>query len=355
MLEQLRYINFYEPYSGEISTTQETKIRTYRNEINPEKFKNYLKTIKANILEIYELNEPIGSGCESIVYKGILKKNGKLFALKMILKENSKKKNNKDESIIISKLKNKNIIQHYGFVKINDEIDCIIMEYSPWGNIKIFKRKLKKDILSESILCYFAYQILNGLKYCHSCNVAHLDINPENIIVDNLLNIKLIDFSISLDYSKIKSNTIILPLRGTSFYIAPEVLFKKCINTKDLNKVDLYSLGVTLYKLAFGYYPFGLNDLDHYKNLCKKIINADLIINDDEQNYFSSYFVDFLKKILEKDFTKRININQALNHYWIKGADILLDEKEKIDDINSFLICLNLDFCKTFNDYRGKS
>ena len=60
MLEQFRYINLYEPCS-EMSTTQETTIRNYINEINPEQFKNYLEIIKANILEDFELKEPIGS------------------------------------------------------------------------------------------------------------------------------------------------------------------------------------------------------------------------------------------------------------------------------------------------------
>ena len=357
MLNQLRYINVYGPYS-EMSTTQETIIKNHINEINPEKFKNYLKAIKANILENFELEEPIGSGSESIVYKGISKKYRQFFALKMILKENQKgnQNNNKNELKILLKLKNKNknIIQYYSTIKINDEIDCIIMEYSPLGNLRIFSKIIiPKKTLSETMLSYFSYQILNGLKYCHSCKVAHLDIKPENLVVDINLNIKLIDFSISLDYSKIKSNKIKIPLRGTCFYIAPEILSEQNLNINDINKVDLYSLGVTLYYLAFGYYPFGLNYYDNYKSLCQKVFNADLIINNEEK-YFSYYFVDFLKKILEKDITKRININQALNHYWIKGADILFDENEKLYNDPSFLIKLNLNSFKEFNDYLGK-
>ena len=98
MLEQFRYINLYESCC-EMSATQETTIRNYINEINPEQFKNYLEIIKANILEDFELKEPIGSGSESIVYKGICKKNGTSFALKMILNSN------RDEFKILSKLK----------------------------------------------------------------------------------------------------------------------------------------------------------------------------------------------------------------------------------------------------------
>ena len=83
-------------------------------------------------------------------------------------------------------------------------------------------------------------------------------------------------------------------------------------------------------------------------------MTANLIINNEENYFFSSYFVDFLKKILEKDIKKRININEALNHYWIKGANILLDEKEQLLYEDPFLIQLLTNSCKKFNDYLGK-
>ena len=236
-------------------------------------FQQILKIIKSNyakIIENFELIELIGSGCESMVYKAIYKKTKNPFAFKMIVNEKSKvnkKKVKKDELTISSQLRHINIIDYYGFVEINDKV-CIIMEYTPFGNLRMFTKKIMKtDYLSESILCYLTYQILNGLKYCHKSKIAHLDIKPENIVVFNCLNIKIIDFSMSLDYSKIKSNKIILPVQGTRFYIAPEILSQMLINVKDLNKIDLYSLGVTLYNLAFGYYPFGLTYDDDYKKI----------------------------------------------------------------------------------------
>ena len=58
-------------------------------------------------------------------------------------------------------------------------------------------------------------------------------------------------------------------------------------------------------------------------------MNSNLTINE-ENNNFSSYLVDFLKLLLEKVINKRININETLNHYWVKGAKILFDEKEKL-------------------------
>ena len=71
----------------------------------------------------------------------------------------------------------------------------------------------------------------------------------------------------------------------------------------------------------------------------------------EEGNYFSSYFKDFLKRLLEKNINKRININEALEHYWIKGAQILNDEKENLDDSKKFLDNLINDSLINFNHY----
>ena len=305
-----------------------------------------------NFIENFELLNCIGTGSESKVYKVNYKKYNKDIAMK-IIKRNKGEKMNINEVIISKKLKNKNVIDFYGISNIkNDEIDCIMMEYGNLGNLKTFKTQtLKRNYLSESFLCYISYQILNGLNYCYRCKIAHLDLKPQNIIIDNQLNIKLIDFSISIDYSKINSEFIQIPLKGTNFFISPEALDNKTIKVKDINKVDLYSLGVILYYFAFGYYPFGLTyeDANDYDKIYDKIMK-DLEIKN-EKNYYSGHFVDFLKKLLEKDIDKRIDIHEALNHYWIKGVDILLNEKEKTNNIGNFLVYLISAHIMAFDHY----
>ena len=307
-----------------------------------------------NKIEEIELLESIGHGSESKVYKGQLK-NKKFVTIKMIIRKNGGK-TNINELNISYRLKNKNIINIYGRKEIKkNEVDCIIMEYAKQGNLKNFQGKLlKKNYLSESTLCYLTYQILNGLKYCHMNKVAHFDIKPQNIVIDDYLAVKIIDFSISLDYRKLTSKKIKLPFRGTSLYMAPEVIVSKTIPVKDLNKVDLFSLGVTLYHLAFGTFPFGLTHEDNknYDKIYEKIMQGMKIeITDDD---YSKHFIDFLNKLLQNDINERIDINEALNHYWVKGAVILNDEKEKVYNASNFLSYLITDHFKSFDDYINK-
>ena len=65
----------------------------------------------------------------------------------------------------------------------------------------------------------------------------------------------------------------------------------------------------------------------------------------------SKYFLNFIKKCLEKDITKRISIDEALEDYWIKGANIIMNEKEKLYNADSFLINLIMDSFYEFNNY----
>ena len=316
--------------------------------------KNILKKISF-FNENFEINDYIGSGAESKVYSIYNKKSKKHLALKYII-NNSKYKKKINESKISSKLKNKNIIDFKCCLNSKeDNSEFIILENAKYGNLRDFQKKiLKKECFSESFLCLFSYQILNGLYHCHQNKIAHMDIKPQNIVIDEYLNPKIIDFSVSLDYSNKKPNDKIqLPFRGTNFYMPSEVINSKEIEYKNLNKVDAYALGVLLFKMAYGYYPFNLQygDENNYKIINQKI-NCEYEIKKNKN--LSSYFIDFISKLLNKDINKRMNIYEALRHQWIKGAQILLEEKEKIYNTNLFYIQLITDNIKEFNDYLGK-
>ena len=231
----------------------------------------------------------------------------------------------------------------------------MILEEAKFGNIGNFQKKiLNRQTFSESMLCFFSSQLLKSLLYCHNCKVAHLDLKKQNIVVDEFMNFKLIDFSISFNYQNKGPDDIIeLPFRGTNFYMPLEVLESRKIKVKELNKVDLYSFGVILYNFAFGSYPFGLiyGDENDYDLIKTKIKGQKLILRNDLG--FSSYFLDFLGKLLEKDIAKRIGLNESLNNYWIKGADLLMEEKEKCNNISIFASYLLTNHIKSFNEYLG--
>ena len=311
--------------------------------VNDKHYYELKKLIEDN-MESFELKELIGYGGESHVYRSLIKNVKRPVSLKVIYNKKKHYRNSK-EIEIVNKMKHHNVIKFFGMKNIKNakfNCDCIVMEYSKFGNIRQFQQNfIKRNNMSETTLCYFASLILKGLKYCHLSKIAHYDIKPQNIIIDESLNLKIIDFSISINYKD--KNKIKLPHQGTKHYMAPEVINSEIINTKDLEKVDLYSFGSMLFNLAFGVYPdeFTKEELEEKINI---------LIEENKSNY-SKYFFDFINKLLEKDINKRINIKQAMEHYWIKGAEILLDEKEKISNANIFLSYLFFDFFPDFNKY----
>ena len=335
-------------------------INNLQNKLKDPKYAfNYIQKNKG-VPEGFEIINYIDSGSESVVHSSLIScknKEGKKKSISAILKlilYQKHEKENKNEINISFKLKNRNVIDFYSYSQIEkNKSSLLVMENAEFGNLRNFQKNiLKRNVLSESLLCFLAFQILNGIAYIHKCKIAHMDIKPQNIVIDNELNTKLIDFSISLNYAnKNLENEIILPCRGTLLYMSKEVLNSEKIKIKDLNKVDLYSFGVVLYNLAFGSYPYELTykEQDDIDLILEKMKNKKLDFKND-MNY-SSYFIDFLRKLLEKDINKRINIYEALNHYWIKGANLLLDEKEKSYYNNNFLYYLLANHIKMFEDY----
>ncbi len=344
--DNLKSINELKTNEHENNLTKQSE-----EEIKLKEMKDKLKKHKF-FGENFELEKFLDSGSESNVFKIKCKKNKKDYALKHIF--NTKKgMKNIDEIKISSKLKNINVVDFFCYSPSKDDnSQFIIMENAKYGNLRNFQFKsLKRACLSESMLCFIAKQILNGLYYLHRCKIAHMDIKPQNIVIDDYLNAKIIDFSISINYQGKKlSDKLKLPYKGTNFYMPLEVHNTQEIKYKDLNKVDAYALGVLLYALAFGCYPYDLTyeDSKDYKLIHQKMEKN---LEFDNKNDLSSTFIDFVSKLLEKDINKRMSIYEALKHPWIKAAELLVLEKDNLYNITSFVIKLMIDGIKSFNDF----
>jgi len=353
---------------------------------------NFLKNKNCSqFLENFELIDYINSGASGVVYKGCSNKNrNNSVCLKFLLNKlevesrdtklnnnnekeaklgekrdnnnNNNNNNNKnvlpkiEEIKIQQKLQHKNIAKYYDYCDLK-EYGCIVMELADYGDLDYFKKKyIPRNYCPEAFLCYIAKQILDGLFYIHKLKIIHMDIKQQNILLDKNLDAKITDFSISLSYENIKdTDKIKLPLAGTSLYMSPEVLGKEHIDVEDASKIDMFSLGVMLYNLAFGDFPYKLN-LSLKKNFSEilyRIKNNKLEIPEDKikSGKYSYLFIRFLKNILEKNIKNRMSVFDSLDDPWIKGTDLIIREKEKIDDTTKFYTYITTDNFRTFNEY----
>ena len=339
--------------------------------------RQYLSEYCKEFNEKFELLELIKSGSAGAVFRGHLrnnqKQNSKQIAFKFLLdnfKENNEKNREKKtkekktkekskkrdkcqhmEISIHGMLKFKHIPEIYGYYKIENS-SCIAMEFNKYGDLENFKKKiLKRGALSETLVLYIAGGIIEALNYIHTKNkIIHMDIKQQNVLVDDFLTVKLTDFSVSLNYKKCE-NDIKLPFVGTCYYMSPEVLNKEKILVSEASKIDIYSLGVLLYLLAFYDYPYNLNDVGSkdYSQIAKNI--AEKKLEFPQETGHSILFKNFLENCLNKNIKKRFNIYQAMKHPWIKGYQIILEEKEKLYNAGKFIIDLMVDNLMSLNNY----
>ena len=326
---------------------------------NKDKMVSFITNNHSAFWEQFNLDEYLSGGSSGYVYKGMYKHYKKPIAIKFLInrikkdkKESGKTPN--QEIAISKKFHNKNVTEIYAYFK-NDKINYSVLELGRYGDISHFLKSLKRKSFSETALAYFEKQILDGLEYIHRCKVAHMDIKPDNILLDSNLEIKVTDFSVSCSYTEFHPEDLVrFPFVGTGIFIAPEVIDRTHMKIKDTEKIDIYSFGVTLYLLFYGEYPYGLNGLNttDYENIIKNI--KGLKLEFPEKKKISKIGKDFLEKILDKDYIKRLNIKQALEHPWIQGVQIIFDEKEKIGNQECFLIKLITDNIQNFNEYIEK-
>jgi len=156
-------------------------------------------------------------------------------------------------------------------------------------------------------------QLVNALLYCHSKKVAHRDVKLDNIIVDLAGKTKLIDFGLaSMDESEDKgcSNYV-----GSPEYVAPEIIRRIPYSGY---KADVYSLGMVLYCLVFGQFPFVPEQ--RFELITNKQEHPKLDWPDEDLRFpifVSKTVKDLLSSMLEVDPDQRISMQQVADHPWL--------------------------------------
>ena len=149
--------------------------------------------------------------------------------------------------------------------------------------------------------------------------ILHRDLKPENILMTDTsddADVRIIDFCIS---RRIDVDEKVNDRLGTIGYMAPEVLLGQNYSFS----ADVWSIGIIAYLLLTGYLPF---DDEEDKEIIKKTLNEDVFFDKKKWNELSTEAMNFIKKILNKDMNKRINIENILTDPWI---ELYAGKKEK--------------------------
>ncbi|XP_040057297.2 death-associated protein kinase 2a isoform X1 [Gasterosteus aculeatus] len=266
--------------------------------------------------DFYQIGEELGSGQFAIVKQCREKSSGLEFAAKFIKKRQSmassrgvRREEIEREVDILRQTQHANIVTLHDVYENRTDV-VLILELVSGG--ELFDFLAQKESLSEEEATQFIKQILEGVNYLHAKKIAHFDLKPENIMLLDknapLPRIKLIDFGLA---HKIEAGVEFKNIFGTPEFVAPEI-----VNYEPLGlEADMWSIGVITYILLSGASPFlGETKQDTLGNI--SAVNYEF----DEEffGHTSAPAKKFISQLLEEDKKKRLTIQDALNHPWIK-------------------------------------
>lgn len=297
-------------------------IKELKIDINSTNFQSLFPSWGHNMSQLYEFQIQLGSGCSGDVHK-VKSISGNVRACKILDKIYSR--NNefmaeiKKEVQILKKCKHQNIVTFYEGFETRRFVYLILELLAGPSLNKTFNRYKP---LPDQTCIMLTKQILSALNYLHENLMIHCDIKPANIMYlhenGNLGLIKLIDFGISMN-KKTKTSVFSIYAHGTPGYIAPE-----CLGKYWNEAIDIWSLGVTLFEMLFGYVPFDGDD-DNFPDdsYQKTLVGFDSSmflqeINGDHHTAVSCLAKNFILKCLDSNVKTRISVFDALQHKWLK-------------------------------------
>lgn len=243
----------------------------------------------------------------------------KIYSKAEIMKEQKKYDMLIKEKDILFNSNHKNIVKLYEFFEDLTYI-YLIFEYLENENLFNYINNNKEQIQLEQSINIIK-QLCEGMNYLHSNGIVHRDIKPHNICLTGDMIVKIIDFNFSC---VIGENEFVNEPYGTLLFAPPEILLKYQYN----KKVDIWSLGVTIYFLFFKQFLFKdekslanvvLNPMSVDVDVCSGEKFKNESMNNNEK-YVTSLMEDLLTKCLKIDSKRRYNITEILNHVIFKSC-----------------------------------
>lgn len=198
----------------------------------------------------YEIQELIGTGGMSDVYRARCNKLNRVVAVKVLKQEFSENREFvakfRREAEAAANLMHPNIVTVYDVGEDNG-ISYIVMELVDGYTLKEYIEKKSRLAINECIS--IAIPIASGIEAAHNKNIIHRDIKPQNVIISKDGKVKVTDFGIAKTTT---SNTISSNVMGSVHYTSPE----QARGGFSDEKSDIYSLGITLFEMVTGRVPF---------------------------------------------------------------------------------------------------
>lgn len=202
--------------------------------------------------ERYKLEDFVGQGGMSLVYRAVDIRTGHSVAVKIL-----KSEYNSDKEFLERfqrEAQAASLMSHHNLVNLLDvgvegEYRYLVMEYVSGNTLKDIIRQ--KGRLNYQTAIQITIRILSALQHAHDNGIIHRDIKPQNVLIHSDGHVKVADFGIARMTGSAtigKGDTVV----GSVHYSSPEQVSGSVVEATS----DLYSTGVVLYEMLTGRVPF---------------------------------------------------------------------------------------------------
>ncbi|KAM4826704.1 sperm motility kinase 2B-like [Thomomys bottae] len=253
----------------------------------------------------YDADEIIGGGSYGVVVKAYHRLTDSEVAVKMLEKEGhlSMVENEVD---IIKNLHHPHVIRMYQVIQ-GEKYTHLVLEMATQGNLLAWLADLGRRLFEDEAR-RFLKQIVSAVVYLHQNRIAHRDLKPDNILLDDHGNAKVGDLGLSV---RIPPGQLLTEKCGAFIFRAPELYLQQ---EYDGFKVDLWGLGTILFFMVTGKFPFKMTT---FKRLTTQIVQGSYEV----PFYLTAKGLSILLKLLAVDPKERPDIQQIMVHPWFDRVE----------------------------------
>jgi len=310
-----------------------------------------------SVLKRYTHLRSVGSGAQGIVcaaYDTVLKQHVAIKKLSRPFQNQTHAKRAYREFVIMKLVNHKNIIQLLNVFTPQSTFDAfadvyLVMELMDANLCQVIQMDLDHERVS-----YLVYQMLCGIKHLHSAGIIHRDLKPSNIVVKTDCSLKILDFGLARTAG---TTFMMTPYVVTRYYRAPEVILGMGYEAN----VDIWSIGCIFGEMVRGGVMFpGSDHIDQWTKIIELLgtpanefmarlqptvrnyvenrprypghsfeqLFPDVLFptpSQDHETLNANMARDLLNKMLVIDPRKRISVDDAINHPYIR---VWFDEEE---------------------------